>query len=58
MISIESLDRMEQLTKHLELERFRESIQDIVDCLEDEGFCLEEVKQFLQLELNELLGDQ
>jgi len=52
-----NLDRIGQVINHLDLEKFRESIQDITDALEEDGFELSDVQQFLHGELYEILGD-
>jgi hypothetical protein len=53
-----TIERIEGLIDQKELQRFKESIQYIAGDLEDEGFELSDVKKYLQMELNELLGDQ
>jgi uncharacterized protein (UPF0335 family) len=53
-----TIERIEGLIDQKELQRFKESIQYITGDLEDEGFELQDVKKYLQMELNELLGDQ
>jgi hypothetical protein len=57
-LSYETIERIEGLIDQKELQRFKESIQYIAGDLEDEGFELSDVKAYLQMELNELLGDQ
>jgi hypothetical protein len=53
-----TIERIEGLIDQKELQRFKESIQYIAGDLEDEGFELSDIKKYLQMELNELLGDQ
>ena len=53
-----TIERIEGLIDQKELQRFKESIQAIADDLENEMFELSDVKAYLQMELNELLGDQ
>jgi len=55
---MDTLERIDGLINLKDLERFKESIQSIVDTLEDDGFELSDVKAYLQRELDELLGDQ
>ena len=57
-LDYEVLERIEGLVDLRELNSFKESIQAIVDDLEDEGFSFSEIRAYIQLELNELLGDQ
>ena len=57
-LNYETIERIEGLIDQKELQRFKESIQYIAGDLEDEGFELQDVKKYLQMELNELLGDQ
>jgi hypothetical protein len=57
-MNLETIERIEGLINLKELMRFKESIQSITDGLEEEGFELQDVKKYLQMELNELLGDQ
>jgi hypothetical protein len=57
-VDIEVIERIDQLINLKELERFKESIQNITDDLEEEMFELSDVKAYLQLVLNEILGDQ
>ena len=57
-LDYETLERLEGLINLKELQRFKESIQSIADDLEEEMFELSDVKAYLQLVLNELLGDQ
>ena len=54
---VKNLDRIEQVINHLDLLKFRESIQDITDALEEDGFELSDIQQFLHRELYEILGD-
>ena len=54
---VENLDRIEQVINHLDLLKFRESIQDITDALEEDGFELSDIQQFLHRELYKILGD-
>ena len=54
---VKNLDRIEQVINHLDLLKFRESIQDIADALEEDGFELSDIQQFLHRELYEILGD-
>jgi hypothetical protein len=57
-LDYETLERLEGLINLKELQRFKESIQSIADDLEEEMFELSDVKAYLHLVLNELLGDQ
>ena len=54
---MKNLDRIEQVINHLDLLKFRESIQDLTDALEEDGFELSDIQQFLHRELYEILGD-
>jgi hypothetical protein len=57
-LDYETIKMIEGLINLKELQRFKESIQAIADDLEEEMFELSDVKAYLQMELNELLGDQ
>ena len=57
-LDYETLERLEGLINLKELQRFKESIQSITDDLENEMFELSDVKAYLQMEFNEILGDQ
>ena len=57
-LDYETIKMIEGLINLKELQRFKDSIQSIADDLEEEMFELSDVKAYLQMELNELLGDQ
>jgi hypothetical protein len=50
-------DRIEGLIKRKDLEIFKETVLDITDHLELEGFELQDIKEYLIRELNEMLGE-
>jgi hypothetical protein len=50
-------DRIDGLIKVNDLAKFQEVVLDIADHLELEGFELQDVKEYLIRELNEMLGD-
>lgn len=58
MKDLETLQRIEGLVSQCYLESFKQSIQDITDELENEGFELSDVQMYLHNELYKLLGDQ
>jgi hypothetical protein len=49
-------DRIEGLIKIVDLIKFQETVVDIADHLEFEGFELQDVKEYLIRELDEMLG--
>ena len=55
-IDVELLDRIEGLVIIKELEKFKESLQVMTDDLEEEGFEYNEIKQYFQTILDEMLG--
>ena len=50
-------DRIDGLIKVNDLAKFQEAVLDIADHLELKGFELQDVKEYLIRELNEMLGD-
>ena len=57
-MKFEQLMRAEGIVKKHTIIELQEIIQTIVDELEDDGFELSDVKEFIQVQLNEILGDQ
>ena len=51
-------DRIEGLINLTDLERFKETTLDISNDLELEGFDLQDIKEYLIRELNEMLGEK
>ena len=56
-LDADQLDRMEGLVNQLDLRSFRESVESISYELEEEGFENWEIKAYLQLFLDEYLGN-
>ena len=57
-LDLEVLERIEGLVDQRDLELFRNSLENITNDLEEEGFHLSDVKAYFQLILDEYLGDQ
>lgn len=55
-ISIDSINRMEGLVNLSDMTLFVETVNSIADELLDEGFEYPEIKEFLQMHLDEILG--
>ena len=56
-LDADQLDRMEGLVNQIDLRSFRESVESISYELDNEGFENWEIKAYLQLFLNEYLGE-
>jgi hypothetical protein len=57
-LGYETGKRIEGLINNYDLKLFQNSLENIVNDLELEGFELSDVRLFLLRELNEVLGDQ
>jgi hypothetical protein len=57
-MEFEKLIRAEGIVKKQNIFDLQEAIQSIVDDMEEDGFELNDVKEFIQTQLNEILGDQ
>lgn len=57
-MKFETLKRAEEVVDVLSLINLEEAIQEIIDQMEGDGFELKDVKEFIQVQLNEILGDQ
>ena len=55
-LDLEVLERLEGLVDQRDLELFRNSLENITNELEEEGFHLGDVKSYFQLILDEYLG--
>jgi len=55
-VSYETLERMEGLINRRDLELFKNSLENITNELEQEGFELSDIKAYIQRELDEILG--
>ena len=54
----EMIERIEGLINLRDLELFKNSLENITNDLEQEGFELSDVNAYFKLILNEILGDQ
>jgi len=54
----DKLMRVESIVKKQSIFDLQESIQSIVDDMEEDGFELKDTKDYIQVLLNEILGDQ
>jgi hypothetical protein len=52
IVSLESIERMDQLTKSTDLIMFSKGINNIIDNLLDDGFHLTEIKEYIKERLN------
>lgn len=55
-LSYETIERIEGLIDQKELQRFRESILSIADDLQNEMFELDDIREYLKMDLQEMLG--
>lgn len=56
-MEFEKLIRAEGIIKKQSIFDLQEAIQSIVDDMEEDGFELKDVKEFIQVQLNEILGE-
>jgi len=56
-LSYETIERIDGLINQRDLELFKNALENITNDLEMEGFELSDVKAYLQMELNEYLGN-
>ena len=54
----EIIERIEGLINLRDLDLFKNALENITNDLEQEGFKLSDVKAYIKLILNEILGDQ
>ena len=54
----DKLERAESIVKKQSVYELQEAIQSIVDDMEEDGFELQDAKDYIQVLLNEILGDQ
>jgi hypothetical protein len=54
----DKLMRVELIVKKQSIFDLQEAIQSIVDDMEEDGFELKDAKDYIQVLLNEILGDQ
>jgi hypothetical protein len=54
----DKLKRINMNTKRIDLVNLKDAIQSIVDDMEDGGFKLQDAKDYIQVLVNEVLGDQ
>ena len=54
----DKLMRVESIVKKQSIFDLQEAIQSIVDDMEEDGFELKDTKDYIQVLLNEILGDQ
>jgi hypothetical protein len=54
----DKLMRIESIVKKQSIFDLQEAIQSIVDDMEEDGFELKDAKDYIQVLLNEILGDQ
>jgi len=57
IMEFEKLIRAEGIIKKQSIFDLQEAIQSIVDDMEEDGFELKDVKEFIQVQLNEILGE-
>lgn len=57
-MNYETLERIEGLINQRDLELFKNSLENITNDLEEEGFELSDIKTYFKSILNEILGDQ
>ena len=55
-VSYKTLERMDGLINRRDLELFKNSLENITNELEQEGFELSDIKAYIQRELDEILG--
>ena len=56
LVTPEALERMDGLINRRDLELFKNSLENITNELEQEGFELSDIKAYIQRELDEILG--
>jgi hypothetical protein len=56
-MNFETLMRAESVVTKLNILELREAIQSITDQMLEDGFEYRDVKEFLQVEINEILGE-
>jgi hypothetical protein len=56
-LSYETIERIDGLINQRDLELFKNALENITNDLEMEGFELNDIKAYLQMELNEYLGN-
>jgi hypothetical protein len=57
IMNFETLMRAESVVTKLNILELREAIQSITDQMLEDGFEYSDVKEFLQVEINEILGE-
>jgi hypothetical protein len=58
VMEYDKLMRVESIVKKQSIFDLQEAIQSIVDDMEEDGFELKDAKDYIQVLLNEILGDQ
>jgi hypothetical protein len=58
VMEYDKLIRAESIVKKQSVYELQDAIQSIVDEMEDGGFKLQDAKDYIQVLLNEILGDQ
>jgi hypothetical protein len=58
VMEYDKLIRAESIVKKQSIFDLQEAIQSIVDDMEEDGFELKDTKDYIQVLLNEILGDQ
>jgi hypothetical protein len=58
VMEYDTLMRAESIVKKQSIFELQEAIQSIVDDMEEDGFELQDAKDYIQVLLNEILGDQ
>jgi hypothetical protein len=58
VMEYDKLIRAESIVKKQSIFDLQEAIQSIVDDMEEDGFELKDAKDYIQVLLNEILGDQ
>jgi len=54
----DKLKRIKMHSKRIDVVNLKDSIQSIVDDMKDGGFKLQDAKDYIQVLVNEVLGDQ